>query len=209
MSGTMSAAVPLHAATLIVLDGRAGAPRVLMGQRRSTARFMPSFHVFPGGRVDVADAQAACAAPPDALTFAHLCRAAAPDLARALAVAAARELEEETDLSLGRPPALHGLRYLCRAVTPPDRPMRFDARFLVVDVEHLVACGDGVTLLEGGELERLAWHGLEEAAGLKLSTPTSGALRLLAARLSGAAAWPEEPDAPLPVLRDGRDWEME
>ena len=62
-----------------------------------------------------------------------LAKGAKPRLAQALAVAAARELEEETGLSLGSPPDLSGLDYLCRAITPPESPIRFNARFFIVD----------------------------------------------------------------------------
>ena len=74
-----------------------------------------------------------------------------PDYARALALAAIRETFEETGLALGvtglgappEPPAgawtrfaetgvfptLEGLDFLARAITPPGRTRRFDARF--------------------------------------------------------------------------------
>jgi 8-oxo-dGTP pyrophosphatase MutT (NUDIX family) len=194
---------PRHAATLLVVDHTGPAPRLLMGHRRATARFMPGAAVFPGGGVDHADHIAPAATPLDPLTRAHLCRAASPSLAHALASAAARELHEETGLCLGQPPTLAPLRYLCRAVTPPDRPIRFDARFLVVDAAHLAPAA--TPLLQDGELETLAWHTLPETAELHLRTPTRVALALLAAYLSGATPWPTQPESPLPVLLNGRD----
>ena len=195
-------ATPRHAATLIVLDEREPVPRVLMGRRSATARFMPSHDVFPGGAVDPEDHHAATASPISALTLAHLSRGAEAGLAAALAVAAARELHEETGLSLGQPPRLAGLRYLCRAITPPDRPIRFDARFLVIDHSELEADSLGIPLLEGGELAGLAWHRLDTMHALTLARPTRYALTLLAARLSGSQPWPTDPAAPLPILLD-------
>ena len=66
-------------------------------------------------------------------------------------MAAARELEEECGLSLGRPPALDGVDYLCRAVTPPGLPIRFNARFFVVDAARVEGVArDTRELLEVG-----------------------------------------------------------
>ena len=64
-------------------------------------------------------------------------RNARPALARAIAIAVARELFEETGSSLGHPPRLDRLDYLCRAVTPPDSPIRFNARFLIASADDI------------------------------------------------------------------------
>jgi 8-oxo-dGTP pyrophosphatase MutT (NUDIX family) len=195
------------AATLIVIDTSDSAPRVLMGHRRATARFMPGAAVFPGGAVDEADFNAPVASPLAPLTRAQLCRAASPDLADALAAAAARELHEETGLSLGHPPGLAGLRYLCRAVTPPELKIRFDARFLLVDAAELAQGGSQAELLQDGELERLMWYRLDEADTLALSLPTIGALGFLRQYLAQPAR--QATLAPLPVLLNGAAWEFE
>ncbi len=149
---------PRHAASLIVLRTTGGGTEVLMGTRGSRARFMPNKLVFPGGAVDLADYRARAAAPLSPQTRTHLERGAPPRLAHALGIAAARELEEETGLSLGHPPHLDGLHYLCRAITPPDSPIRFSARFLIVDADRLNG-----TLAGSGELDSLRYYGLEEA----------------------------------------------
>jgi 8-oxo-dGTP pyrophosphatase MutT (NUDIX family) len=156
------------AASLIVLGP---GPSVLMGMRGAGHRFMPNRLVFPGGAVDPADAVTPVASPLPPATRALLERHAPPDLAHALAVAAARELEEETGLSLGRPPALDGIFYLCRAVTPPRLPLRFNARFLVVAAERL-----GGTLGGSGELEDLRWYPVGEVRTLDLAFVTRGVL---------------------------------
>ena len=147
-----------------------------MGMRGAGHRFMPNRLVFPGGAVDPGDAAAAAADEMPGPALARLARDAPPPLARALGVAAARELEEETGLSLGRPPSLAGFDYLCRAVTPPGQAIRFDARFFVVDA----ACAGG-ELAGSGELEGLRWYGIEEALALDLALVTREVLGQLQA----------------------------
>jgi 8-oxo-dGTP pyrophosphatase MutT (NUDIX family) len=166
---------PRPAASLVVLR-RAGGPEVLMGMRGAQHRFMPNRLVFPGGAVDDADHAAPHATPLRADVQRRLEKSAEPSLARALAIAAARELLEETGLTLGSPPALDGLDYLCRAVTPPGSPVRFDAHFLVVDAERVTG-----VLAGSGELEDLRWFAVAEALALDIATPTRGVLQRLQA----------------------------
>src|ERR1700761_5195578 len=107
-----------------------------------------------------------------------------------------RELHEETGLSLGAPPYLHGLEYLCRAVTPANSPIRFSARFLLVP-EALVSG----TLGGDGELENLRFYPLQEALGLDLALPT----RLVLERVSvwlGMTEAERHAVTRAPVLRD-------
>jgi 8-oxo-dGTP pyrophosphatase MutT (NUDIX family) len=166
---------PRPAASLLLLRGSAAAPQVLMGLRGAGHVFMPNRLVFPGGAVDPGDAEAPRAAdlPPPARSL--LADAAGTALAAALGIAAARELEEETGLSLGHPPALDGLDLLCRAITPDRAPIRFDAWFFVADA----ACATGA-LAGSGELEDLRWYGLADALALDLAFPTRGVLDRLA-----------------------------
>jgi 8-oxo-dGTP pyrophosphatase MutT (NUDIX family) len=162
-----------HAASLIVL--RHGPPvGLLMGLRGAGHRFMPNRLVFPGGAVDRADSTAPIASPPQPHVMAMLQKAAKPRLAQAIAVAAARELTEETGLSLGAPPALAGLDYLGRLITPPPSPVRFNARFFVVDAAAVTG-----ELAGSGELEDLRWYGLDEALALDLAFPTRLVIGLL------------------------------
>ena len=93
---------PRHAASLVVLRRHGGEPSVLMGMRGAKHRFMPNRLVFPGGAVDRADLAAPCATPLSPHTERLLRKAANERLAHGLGMAAARELEEETGLSLGR-----------------------------------------------------------------------------------------------------------
>lgn len=162
------------AASLLVLRTGAGEPQVLMGMRGAGHKFMPNRLVFPGGRVDEADHTAPSASQLRADVVARLMKGADQSLAHALGIAAARELEEETGLSLGEPPELAGLDYICRAITPERSPIRYDARFLVVD-----AAAVSGTLAGDGELEGLRWYGVEQALELDLAFPTRGVLERL------------------------------
>jgi 8-oxo-dGTP pyrophosphatase MutT (NUDIX family) len=161
-----------HAASIIVLrrrdDNRWGDDaEMLMGMRGAKHRFMPNRLVFPGGAVDRADLSAAVATRPPPHTLRHLRKVANERLALGLVVAAARELEEETGLSLGSPPHLDDIEYLCRAVTPPSNPIRFNARFLLVHADRLSG-----ELAGSGELENLRYYGIQEALELDLAMPT-------------------------------------
>jgi 8-oxo-dGTP pyrophosphatase MutT (NUDIX family) len=192
-----------HAASLIVLRFENAEPHMLMGLRGAKHRFMPNRLVFPGGRVDRSDLTAPFATPLSPAARRALGKKANATLAHGLAAAAARELQEETGLSLGRPPRLDALHYLARAVTPPGLPIRFNARFLVVEARHVsgVLGGDG-------ELEGLRFYGMTEALALPLALPTRRVLE----RLQQWLALPEaERDAAThtPVLLRDRGWRME
>lgn len=181
-----STAVPRPAATVILVRRGRGEPSVLMGQRGAGAAFMPSKYVFPGGAVDKTDRHVPLAA---ALGARCATRIAADDadLAAALAAAAVRELWEETGLALARPgnwrggvpeswadfasagllPDAGALRFFFRAITPPGRPRRFDARFLVADARSLVGDLDDFSRASD-ELSHLHWVALSEATKLSL-----------------------------------------
>jgi 8-oxo-dGTP pyrophosphatase MutT (NUDIX family) len=75
-----------------------------------------------------------------------------------------RELHEETGLVLGEcrgdglAADLGALHYICRAVTPGRRPIRFNARFLAAPAERVQG-----EIAGSGELERLDWYTPEAA----------------------------------------------
>jgi 8-oxo-dGTP pyrophosphatase MutT (NUDIX family) len=186
------------AASLILLKPAGQSWRILMGLRHANHKFLPNHMVFPGGGVDQEDFSAPIAAPLRTETLADLCKSATPELAAALGHAAARELEEETGLSLGHPPALDGLAYLCRAETPADRPIRFNARFFVADAA--LAAG---TLAGSGELESLDWYELDAILKLDLALATRVVLGQLQTWL--ALDEPGRARRKIPVLRD-RAW---
>ncbi len=169
------------AATIILLrDGAAGA-EVLMGQRGAKAAFMPSKFVFPGGAVDPADATVPLAEPLD-----PNCAARLGPGAGALAAAAIRELAEETGLLLGVPgtwpdppkgweffaragalPSARGLRFVFRAITPPGRTRRFDARFFLADAASILGDPDDFSRA-CDELSALQWIPLDRARSFDL-----------------------------------------
>lgn len=186
------------AATLILVRGRAEGAEVLLGKRASGHVFMPDKYVFPGGRVDEEDAAAAAAsefAPEEAakLTIA----AALPP--RAYGLAAIRETFEETGLFVaaeaalagahpafaarGLAPALAPLRFIARAVTPPARSRRFDARFFMAKAEAAL-CADCAPS-DTAELSDLRWFPLPDALALDLPSVTRFILGEVRARLSG------------------------
>jgi 8-oxo-dGTP pyrophosphatase MutT (NUDIX family) len=186
-----------------VYRNEAATPLVLMGMRGAKHRFMPNRLVFPGGRVERADLATPFATPLPEATERSLRKKANPRLAHGLAAAAARELREETGLSLGHPPRCDGLHYLARAVTPPGSPIRFNARFLVVAETQVSG-----TLAGDGELENLRFYAVPEALQQPLALPT----RLVLERLLWWLALPVEardaqPQTPV-LLRD-RGWTME
>jgi 8-oxo-dGTP pyrophosphatase MutT (NUDIX family) len=167
------AVTPRHAASLILWRQGSGEPEILMGVRHAKHKFMPSVLVFPGGRVDRSDHGVKVHTEMRPETEALLRHRATPSLARALGVAAARELFEETGLLLGERRGerlladLAALDYLCRAVTPPTRAMRFNARFLLAPAE--AAAGQ---LGGSGELEKLGWYALPDALKAPLADIT-------------------------------------
>lgn len=200
---------PKDAATLIIVRGDKH-PEVLMGRRAPGHVFMASKWVFPGGRIDRADFRAASANDPHPKTAAALHRELAPHRARALMLTAVRETFEETGLILGEPapptsvagawrefrqagalPDLAALRYVARAITPPGRSRRFDARFFMTAADRLLS---PEPTAGSGELDEIAWMPLAEAQALDLPSITRFVLGEVAERL-------DRPDRPVPFVR--------
>ena len=189
------------AATVIAIRDRTTVPRVLMGQRGAQAVFMPMKFVFPGGAVDPGDA--AIPLPPLAEPCAtRLASNSPPDMAPALAAAAIREFWEETGLLLGTPgdwpdapddwrdfaatghrPDPSGLSFIFRAVTPPGRPRRFDARFFLIEAETAIASDPDDFSADSDELSHLQWIPLSEIRRFDLPFITEIVLAEVAARL--------------------------
>ena len=186
---------PRDAATLIVYRIRRGTVEVLLGQRHRRHSFLPERYAFPGGRVDPHDSRVRAAAPMRPDVEALLARKTTPARARGLIAAAVRETFEETGLLVGAPdpephrpvpagwrpffatgmaPALDRLSYVARAVTPHWRPLRFDARFFMVDSAHLTG-----TLGGSGELLNLGYVPVAETRRLELPLITTRVLELV------------------------------
>jgi 8-oxo-dGTP pyrophosphatase MutT (NUDIX family) len=222
---------PRDAATLILVDRSSGRACVLLGKRHPGHAFMPNKYVFPGGALDPADRRMSVAAPLDPLVEAKLMaetRRPSPDLARALALAAIRETFEETGLALGvadcaaaeRPPkgawtrfaatgvspALDRLDLVARAITPPGRSRRYDARFFVADASSIAFRAQGVVHGEA-ELVELVWTPLDEAQRLDVPLITRAVLGDLAAAMQAGM----NRARPRPFYRQlsGRGWRGE
>jgi 8-oxo-dGTP pyrophosphatase MutT (NUDIX family) len=190
-----------HAATVIVMRDRDTRPRVLMGQRGAKAAFMPNKFVFPGGAVDAEDAQVRLARPLPPICAARLLEDAPKGIDHALAVAAVRELWEETGQILGQPqpwpgtipsdwtsfaatghrPSAEGLQFVFRAITPPGRPRRFDARFFLCDADDLASDPDDFSRATD-ELSHLQWIAVDEIRHYDLPFITEVVLAEVAAR---------------------------
>jgi 8-oxo-dGTP pyrophosphatase MutT (NUDIX family) len=173
------------AATVVLWREGEGGPQVLMGQRGDAAVFMPSKFVFPGGRVD--DEDAAASRPgfltPDCirrLTLSVPPDAPAPET---LVATALRELTEETGLNLAGM-AHPSLRFIFRAITPPGRSRRFDARFLLAHADSLDDNREDFSLASG-ELSHLRWLPLPDARALDLPFITEVVLAEVAALVAG------------------------
>jgi 8-oxo-dGTP pyrophosphatase MutT (NUDIX family) len=175
---------PRDAATLILIRGGG---EVMLGQRAAGHVFMPDKWVFPGGRVDPGDAKAPAQRELTPETEALLrLGGLVRRPPRAFALAAVRETKEEAGLVLGGPagPDLSKLSFICRAVTPPQRTRRFDARFFLADAEAVAAHGEPAA----GDQELLdtRWFPLDEAEALDLPSITRFVMREVRARLAGA-----------------------
>jgi 8-oxo-dGTP pyrophosphatase MutT (NUDIX family) len=193
---------PKDAATLIILDRSGPSPKVLLGRRHEGHAFMPGKFVFPGGRVEAADALMPSASELDPKAAAKLMQGASARKARALALAALRETFEETGLMLGVKgqsspnapgglwsafaeagvqPDLAALHFVGRAITPPGRPRRFDTRFFAVDAQTIAHRVDGIVGPQA-ELVELVWIPIAETQRLGLLTITAIILEELEAR---------------------------
>jgi 8-oxo-dGTP pyrophosphatase MutT (NUDIX family) len=191
--------VPIRAAaTMILVRDAQTRPSVLMGQRGRGAVFMPNKFVFPGGAVDPEDAEVRLAGLPSDRTVARLGTQAAGLAPETLAVTAIRELWEETGLRFARPgtwdaappgweaygahPTGEGLEFFFRAITPPGRPRRFDARFFLASADALLD-GPDDHVPSSDELSHLSWVPLDEVRRLDMAFITQLVLAELARHL--------------------------
>ena len=178
---------PKDSATLVLVRMDGKVPRILMGKRSENHVFMPNKFVFPGGKVEVADGRLKVPSALHPEVLHRLMKGCSETKARALALAAIRETYEETGLILGTAspspiksrseawgkflshgmiPQLKGLQYMARAITPPYRNRRFDARFFMayVDKKKLHDFSSEAS----GELLDIHWVTLSRARALEL-----------------------------------------
>jgi len=191
---------PKDASTLVLVKRESGAVRVLMGQRHGNMAFMANKYVFPGGRMDPADIRVPVTSELRPDVAAKLAHGATPARARGLALAAIRETFEEAGVLVGEKsdkiprtrapawklffehrimPRLDRLDFIARAITPPNRTRRFDARFFMADADVIAHVLDAA---ENEELLQPAWLTLAEARALDLPSITRTVLDEVEAR---------------------------
>ncbi len=193
-------ATPRDAATLILYRNTPDGPRILMGCRSAGHDFMPDKYVFPGGRVDEEDASVPTLneLPEDVDVS---LRFGAQRATRAFPLTAIREMFEETGLIVGRAasgmgdvpaswadyyahgaaPCLANFHFVGRAITPPMRHKRFDARFFMANADDVLI--DDRPPIDGRELADLRWFTLPEVAALDLPNVTRFVISEVEARL--------------------------
>ncbi|MCP5074796.1 MAG: NUDIX hydrolase [Rhodobacteraceae bacterium] len=196
-----------NAATVVLVRNTDTGPKVLMGQRGHSAAFMPNKFVFPGGAVDLEDAQVELAQLPDTASMDRLAKMADPSLVKPLLLSAVREMWEETGhamaqadpaavkragqqpeawqgfFDLGWLPSASGLTFIFRAVTPPGRPRRFDARFFLGDADLIMGDPDDFSNASD-ELSHLKWIPLQETRSYDLPFITEVVLAEVQSRLN-------------------------
>jgi 8-oxo-dGTP pyrophosphatase MutT (NUDIX family) len=196
---------PKDAGILIVIRRDKDGHRLLMGRRSGRHAFMPNLVVFPGGRVDRTDHFGPSADELAKPVLDKLLRqtpaSMSPRRARAIALSAIRETCEETGVLLGRPatgdrptraaawqpfternllPSLKDLRFVARAITPPRRNRRFDARFFAVFSDQIA---EQISIPDD-ELSEVQWLTFGEARATDLPMITELILNYLESRLA-------------------------
>jgi 8-oxo-dGTP pyrophosphatase MutT (NUDIX family) len=202
---------PRDAATIMLIDRAGAKPKVLMGRRHAGHKFMPGKFVFPGGRIEAQDRNMQAVTELHADTQKKLLeRVSEPsaELARGFALAAVREMAEETGLLLGMKhadapkapaedwnvfaeakiyPDLAQMHFIARAITPPRRPKRFDTRFFTADATLIAHKIEGL-ISESSELVELVWIPIEDAKQLDIPPITGVILEELGARVAAGMA---------------------
>lgn len=212
------------AACVLVVDDSGPEPRLLMGRRLETQVFLPDKWVFPGGRVDDADQALA-----DAMMALDSKWALRADLRR-FAVAAVRELFEETGLLLanrGRPETeargpqqqmasaapVSWQEFLASGHWPTPERLRPLARAITppgfvrrydtwfFEVSRKDIATDAGTA--DGELRGLDWFTLDAANALDVPLITRLVLQEFAAKRSSTASSAPVETVPLYTYADG------
>jgi 8-oxo-dGTP pyrophosphatase MutT (NUDIX family) len=211
---------PRDSATLILIDRAEKVPKVLLGRRHERHRFLPGKFVFPGGRIEPTDRLMAVTAALHERHVAKLMkRLKRPSLAKAaaFALAAVRETYEETGIMLGATsadamttpagpweafakaaiaPDLSKIHFIARAITPPNRPLRFDSRFFAADVSAIARRDDGFVGPDK-ELVELVWLPITQARALDMPGITAVVLEELGDRIVAGMNL----DHPVPLYR--------
>jgi len=210
---------PREASTLIIVR-QDEQPKILMGKRAASHKFMPNKFVFPGGRLDMIDQRLKLDEDLPEPVMARLQRdtrkTVSDNKLRGLALAAIRETYEETGLIIGRPsdsqpntshsgwrdyfahgvtPPLSEMDFIARAITPTYRTRRFDTRFFMVYDDHIHTDPED-TGKASGELLDLHWLTLSDARDLDLPAITRQVLDIVENRMKLTKGKQFEADAP-------------
>lgn len=179
-AGTHPNVRPKDAASIILFDRSGDDLKVLVGKRSNKHAFMPDLFVFPGGRRDPGDFRLTYSRDLNDQTHADLAktlrRPASTSSARAFALAAMRELQEETGMvswgesTANSGPDLSSLRFIARAITPPGQIRRFDTRFFTAFIDELGICGPD--LRESAELQDIQWLSIRHKSSVKMPAIT-------------------------------------
>jgi 8-oxo-dGTP pyrophosphatase MutT (NUDIX family) len=218
---------PQDAATLILIDNAGPAPKVLLGKRHHGHKFLPGKYVFPGGRVEPADARMSAARPLDRHVeqrLLHGLKRPSADKARAMALAAVRETYEETGLLIGAPtsgapaapsgpwaaPSGPWAAFAQAQILPDLARIHFVARAITpprrpkrFDTRFFAADTSAIaTRVEGmigpdAELVDLVWMSIAQARHLDVPAITAVVLEELEARIAAGLAH----DLPVPFYR--------
>ena len=204
-----------NAATVIVVRNKHDNPSVLMGQRGVNAAFMPSKFVFPGGAVDDQDLSIDIKKSINEVCKNRLLKENENGSWNALVAAAIRELFEETGQIIGveqewleQPSSWRGfaktgyvpdashMSFVFRAITPPGRPRRFDARFFLIQAEELRTNLDDFSMASD-ELSHLQWIPLTDTKNFDLPFITQVVLAEIAGNLVNSG-----PPAQVPFFKN-------
>ena len=206
------------AATVIVVRNKHKNPSVLMGQRGVNAAFMPSKFVFPGGAVDDQDLSIDIKKSINEVCKKRLLKENENGSWSGLVAAAIRELFEETGQIIGVEeewsevpsnweefaktgyvPDASNMSFVFRAITPPGRPRRFDARFFLIQAEELQTDLDDFSMASD-ELSHLQWIPLKETKNFDLPFITQVVLAEITGNLMNSG-----PPARVPFFRNTRE----
>ena len=205
---------PKDAATLVLVRRDREGQRVLMGRRHGSMAFMANKYVFPGGRVDVCDRRLSLGGELQPHVAERVKKVSRETSGRALGLAAIRETFEEAGVLVGERAAdlprtrsawsrffAHGiaprvdvLDFIARAITPPNRTRRFDARFFMADASTIA---HQLEAAHSDELLTPCWLTFAEARVLDLPTVTRLVLDEVEARVQDGT----DPSRPVPFFR--------
>lgn len=179
---------PKDASTLMLIDRDRERPTVLMGKRSSKHVFMPNVFVFPGGRKDSDDWRVKSNSPLKNEVVSKLMERTHSRFSRAtahsLAIAAARELYEETSIHLssnGDLFDLSPLRFVARAITPLGHNRRYDTRFFACFCDEIPV--DISSLKDSDELSELQWVDIQTPETFDFAPITTHILEYLKSTL--------------------------